>query len=78
MTKTLKTVLAICVLSAVSVSMTGCGTMTPELTSSNEAAGEMHYKYSRIMDNNTRSAWNDFERMFFLSHNMRSSPFPTP
>ncbi|QDU32750.1 hypothetical protein KS4_07840 [Poriferisphaera corsica] len=78
MTKTLKTVSALCVLAVVAVSLTGCGTMTPELMSGTQAAGDMHYKWSRVMDNSSRTAWNDFERLFFLDQNSQANPFVSP
>ncbi|WP_432797872.1 hypothetical protein [Poriferisphaera sp. WC338] len=78
MNKTLKTVLAVSALSIASIGMTGCGTMTPELLTTGRTPSQEHYKNSRIMDNNTRTAWDDAARIFFLDHNMAGTPYPMP
>ena len=78
MNKTLKTVLAVSALSITTLAFTGCGTMTPELLSTGYSAPQEHYKISRIMDNNTRTAWDDAWRILLFDHNMRASEYPMP
>ena len=76
MTKTLMTVLAVSALCVATFSLTGCGTMTPELMSSGKAPAEIHYTRSRVMDNNTRGIWDDLDRIFMLEKNSGLSPYP--
>jgi hypothetical protein len=69
------------------VSLTGCnrvtardirGNMTPELKTTNRS-GQLHKNdYARIIDNNTRSAWDDLDRFLLLHRNSRLTPWPMP
>lgn len=79
--------LCLFVLGLTLVSLTGCnrvtagdirGNMTPELMTTNRS-GQLHLNdYARTIDNNTRSAWDDFDRFLLLNRNSRLTPWPVP
>jgi len=57
----------------------GCSTATaPELMTTAKTPGQYGNQLSRIMNNNTRGIWDDLDRMFFLDHNLRLTPYVTP
>ena len=69
------------------VSLTGCnrvtardvrGDMTPELHSTTRSTEFRKNDYARYIDNNTRGAWDDFDRFMLLHRNSRLSPWPMP
>lgn len=69
------------------VSLTGCNrvtardirsNMTPELHSTARSGEFRKNDYARIIDNNTRGAWDDLDRFMLLQRNSRLSPWPVP
>ncbi len=69
------------------MTLTGCGrvtagdirgNMTPELKTTNRSSGIQKNDYARIIDNNTRGAWDDLDRFLLLHRNSRLSPWPMP
>ncbi len=79
--------LCLFVLGLTLVSLTGCnrvtardvrGNMTPELMTTTRSS-EMHLNdYARMIDNNTRGAWDDLDRFLLLNRNSRLTPWPVP
>lgn len=69
------------------VSLTGCNRvtagdirrdMTPELMTTTRSSEFHRNDYARIIDNNTRSAWDDMDRFLLMHRNSRLTPWPMP
>ncbi len=56
----------------------GCAASAPELMTTAKTPGQYGNQLVRIMDNNTRGIWDDANRLFFLEHNLRLSPYVMP
>ncbi|MBB6430390.1 hypothetical protein [Algisphaera agarilytica] len=61
----------------------GCATnysndLTPELASYGKSEEQDANTYARVIDNNTRTIWDDFARIFFLDKNSRLNPAVVP
>ena len=61
----------------------GCATsygtdLTPELASLSQTEEQDANQYARVIDNNTRSIWDDFARLLLLDKNSRLNPVLLP
>jgi len=54
------------------------GDLTPELDSTANSHEQDQNRYARVIDNNTRTAWDDLARVLLLDRNSRLSPYPMP
>jgi hypothetical protein len=79
--------LCLFVLGLTLVSLSGCnrvtardvrGNMTPELKTTTRSSEFHKNDYARIIDNNTRGAWDDLDRFLLLHRNSRLTPWPMP
>ncbi|MEM8737601.1 MAG: hypothetical protein AAGG38_03875 [Planctomycetota bacterium] len=52
--------------------------LTPELASLSQTEEQDANQYARVIDNSTRSAWDDLARLFLLDHNTRLTPVNLP
>lgn len=62
---------------------TGCATnygtdLTPELASYSQSEEQDANQYARVIDNNTRSIWDDFARLLLLDKTSRLQPARVP
>ena len=60
--------------------MVGCLYINPNpaLMTTARTPGQQLNKYVRIPDNNLRGVWDDIDRIMFLEHNLRLTPYPMP
>ncbi|MEM6853287.1 MAG: hypothetical protein AAF593_02660 [Planctomycetota bacterium] len=54
------------------------GDLTPELASLTQSEEQDANQYARVIDNNTRSIWDDLSRLFFLDKTSRLNPNVMP
>lgn len=54
------------------------GDLTPELASLTQSEEQDANQYARVIDNNTRSIWDDFARALLLDKNSRLNPVVLP
>ncbi|MEM9420736.1 MAG: hypothetical protein AAGA25_17045 [Planctomycetota bacterium] len=52
--------------------------LTPELASYGRSEQQDANTYARVIDNNTRTIWDDFARIFFLDKTSRLNPAIVP
>lgn len=52
--------------------------MTPELDSYAQSKGQSLNDHARFIDHNTRSAWNDLDRVLLLHRPIRLHPYASP
>lgn len=52
--------------------------LTPELASLTQTEQQDANQYARVIDNNTRSIWDDFARLLLLDKNSRLNPVLMP
>ncbi len=82
MTTLLRTVLPALLLTAlITLSLGGCtqryaGDVTPELDSYAHNETQDNYQYARVIDNNTRSIWDDLARFLLIDETSKLNPYP--
>ncbi|MEM1027881.1 MAG: hypothetical protein AAGJ38_07335 [Planctomycetota bacterium] len=54
------------------------GDLTPELASLSGSEQQDANRYARVIDNNTRSIWDDFARLLLLEKTSRLNPNVMP
>lgn len=74
-------VLTVAILAGAGLMVGGCSyrsNMTPELDSMAASSEQDYNRYARYIDNNTRSAWNDLQRLLLLDRSSRLTKYPVP
>ena len=68
-------------------SLTGCNTLTagevrrdmsPALATADSTRGQSANDMARVVDHNTRTAWDDFKRLMLLDKPSHLHPYPVP
>ena len=87
MKRTLSRGLVVAVGLTLLVSLGGCNTVTPgkvrrnmspALATTDRARGQAANDMARVVDHNTRTAWDDFKRLMLLDKPSRLTPYPIP
>lgn len=80
-------ILCLSVLGLSLATMTGCNdvtagqvrrNMSPELSTTTRNSQMHENDLARFRDNNTRGAWDDFDRLMLQDRNSHLSPWPVP
>lgn len=78
-----RTLVAALLVGGMTLLSTGCATgygndLTPELDSYSRSSEQDANLYARVIDNNTRTIWDDFARLLLIDKTSRLQPAVVP